>query len=301
MIKLKKGDIVDIIAPASFSDPKELIAAVKEISKWGLVPRTFINFKANHPFHSDDDHTRLHDLKRALLVKDSKAIWCLRGGYGSARLLEELSKMKKPAHKKILIGFSDITALHAFLNQKWKWETIHGPTISSFSKINLQKKCILELKNILLGVHKNDFKLKPINESAKDTKSKIEGAVIGGNLAIIQSLLGTNFQLKTKNKILVIEDVNERGFRIDRMLKHLEMAGMLKGCSAIVFGDFTKALEPNGASYVDYALNRFARDLKIPVFKTNEFGHGKINRPLIFNGNYQIKNKTLVFSKKASH
>jgi muramoyltetrapeptide carboxypeptidase len=301
MIKLKKGDIIDIISPASFSDPKELIAAVKEISKWGFVPRTFINFNASHPFHSDDDHTRLLDLKRALLAKDSKAIWCLRGGYGSTRLLEDLSEMKKPAHKKILIGFSDITALHAFLNQKWKWETIHGPTISSFSNKNLNKKCIPELKNILIGIHKKDFKVEAINECAKCINTKIEGAVIGGNLAIIQSLLGTKFQLNAKNKILVIEDVNERGFRIDRMLNHLVMAGMLKGCKAIVFGDFTKALEPNGASYVDYALHRFARDLKIPVFKTNEFGHGKINRPLIFNGTYRIKNKTLIFSKKASH
>lgn len=302
MIKLKKGDIVDIIAPASFSEPKDLIAAVKEITKWGLVPRTFINFKASHPFHSDDDNARFQDLQRAILAKDSKAIWCLRGGYGSARLLDQLAKIKKPKNKKILIGYSDITALHIFINQQWKWETIHGPTISSFSNKKLNKKCLTEVKNILLdaGPYSN-FKLIPVNEMAKNVKTKSEGIIVGGNLALIQSLLATPYQLKTKNKILVIEDVNERGYRIDRMLNQLVMSGMLKNCKAIVFGDFSKALEPNGESYVDYALNRFARDLKIPIYKTNEFGHGKINRPLIFNGHYKIKNNVLIFSKKAAH
>ena len=295
MIKLKKGDIVDIVAPASASGSKELLTACSELIKWGLVPRTFIEFDLDHPFHSDDDEFRFQDLKRALNSTDSKVIWCLRGGYGSARLLDRLSKLKKPKMKKLLIGYSDITALHIFFNQKWNWETIHGPTISSFSNMNLNKKCFREMKALLLNDKKMkmDFKLKPLNESAKNLKKKILADIVGGNLAIVQTLLGTKFQLKLANKILLIEDVNERGFRIDRMLNHLVMSGILKGCKGVIFGDFSKGLEPDGKSHVEYALNRFANDQKIPVFKSNDFGHGKENRPLLFNSAYELKPKLL--------
>ena len=293
MIKLKKGDIVDIVAPAS-SSSKELSSAYKEIRKWGLVPRTFIDFDASHPFHSDEDEFRFQDLKRALLAPDSKVIWCLRGGYGSARLLERLSKIKKPAYKKTMIGYSDITALHAFCTQKWGWESIHGPTISSFSNKNLNKKCFVELRSMLFDKKvKSDFILFPLNESARNLKSRIAAKLVGGNLAIVQTLLATKYQLSTKDKILVLEDVNERGYRIDRTLLQLSMSGMLKGCKAIVFGDFSLGLEPNGKNYVELALDRFATEQKIPVFKSSEFGHGKINRPLLLNHTYTIKNNLM--------
>lgn len=295
MIKLKKGDIVDIVAPASLSDSKELHNAYKEIKKWGLIPRSFIDFDASHPFHSDEDEFRFQDLKRALLAPDSKLIWCLRGGYGSARLLDRLSRVKKPVRKKLLVGYSDITALHAFFNQKWGWETIHGPTISSFSNKTLSKKSLNELKEILfVPKTKFDFVLHPLNDAAKNLKTKIEGKIVGGNLATVQTLLATKYQLSTKNKILVLEDVNERGYHIDRMLLQLSMSGMLKGCKAIIFGEFTLGTEPNGQNYVELALDRFAVEHKIPVFRSSEFGHGKINRPLLLNHLYQIKNNFLI-------
>lgn len=293
MIKIKKGDIVDIVAPASFSDGSELIKAIDQIKKWGLVPRTFIDFTAFHPYHSDEDLERFTDLKRALVAPDSKIIWSLRGGYGSARLLNQLSKLKKPKKEKILIGYSDITSLHLFLNQNWGWESMHGPMISSFSNKEFSKLCLSELRDVLFSNKKIHLELEPLNQIAESNKTKIEAKLVGGNMAVIQSLIGTKFSLKVKDKILVLEDVNERGYKIDRMLTHLEMSGALKGCKAIIFGDFTKGLEPDGESYVDFALTRFAIDQKIPVYKTHEFGHGKINRPLILNFKYKIQKSIL--------
>jgi muramoyltetrapeptide carboxypeptidase len=294
MIKLKKGDIVDIVAPAGFSEPEVLIKAVAELKKWGLVARTFIDFTAFHPFHSDDDDIRFEDLKRALMAKDSKVIWCLRGGYGSARLLSDLKKMKKPGQKKIIIGFSDITALHSFVNQKWGWESIHGPTISTFSHKNFNKACFQELRDILFRKSKKStFGLMPMNIVAEKNSKAISGSLIGGNLAMIQTLIGTSFEIKTSGKILILEDVNERGYRIDRLLNHLLMSGALKGCKAIIFGDFTNALEPGGESYVEFALTRFALDCKIPIYSSLEFGHGNINRPMVLNSQTIIKKETL--------
>jgi len=99
MIKINKGDIVDIVAPAGFSSADRLIAAVNELGKWGFQCRSKIDFESFHPYHSDEDEVRLADLKAAI-QSDSKIIWCLRGGYGSARLLAALSKMKKTKTKK---------------------------------------------------------------------------------------------------------------------------------------------------------------------------------------------------------
>lgn len=295
MIKLKKGDIVDIVAPAGFSDASQLIPALNELKKWGLTVRCNIDFDAFHPFHSDDDDIRFQDLKTAINAKDSKVIWCLRGGYGSGRLLDQLNKLKKPSMKKMVIGYSDITVLHAFFNQKWGWETIHGPTISTFSNPKFEKECFKELKSLMFSKTKQTFELEPLNELAEHNKKIVSGSATGGNLAMIQTLIGTKYQLKLKDKILFIEDVNERGYRIDRILNHLKMVNAFNGCKAIVFGDFSNGIESTGESYVDFALMRFALEIDIPVYKTFEFGHGSVNRPIVFLGDYKIKDSVLSY------
>lgn len=295
MFKMKKGDIVDIVAPAGFSEPEVLIKAVTELTKWGLVTRSKIDFSAFHPFHSDDDDIRIRDFMEAVNNKDSKVIWCLRGGYGSARLLTALKSMKKPKTKKILIGYSDITALHLFVNQHWGWESIHGPLISSFTNKDLDKNCIKETRDILFArMKKSKMELFPMNPSSEKLKKSIEGELVGGNLAVIQSLIGTEFQMNAKNKILFIEDVNERGYQVDRMLNHLQMVGAFKNVKAIIFGDFVGGAESSGESFVEFALMRFALDLKIPVYGTLEFGHGFMNRPLICKHRYKIYKDALI-------
>jgi muramoyltetrapeptide carboxypeptidase len=292
MIRIQKGDIVDIIAPAGFSGPERLVRAVAELGKWGLISRTNIDFSSFHPYHSDEDDVRFNDLKNAI-NSDSKIIWCLRGGYGSARLLERLSKLKRPKTAKILIGYSDITALHLFLNQKWGWETIHGPMITSFSDTQFEKKCLAEIKNLLLATkEQKEFKLSPLNPFAERSQTKVSGELIGGNLAMVQSLIGTSFELKGKDKIIFLEDVNEKGYQVDRMLNHLCMSGALSKAKAIILGDFSGGEEASGENNVPFALTRFALSQKIPVYRSNEFGHGKINRPLVVGKKYSIlKNK----------
>ncbi len=296
MIKLKKGDLVDIVAPAGFSDATVLLKAVSEIEKWGLRARTFIDFSAFHPYHSDEDDIRFNDLKFALTNSDSKAIWCLRGGYGSARLLPALLKMQKPKMEKLLIGYSDITSLHIFFSQKWKMKSIHGPTISSFSVKNLKKENLKEIKNLLMdSKFKQNFSLEPINDAAINLKKKLVAPIAGGNLAIIESLIGTKCSPNFNGKILLLEDVNEPAYKIDRMLFHLESAGTFKGVEAIIFGDFGKNTDPKTESYEEFALYRFSMDKKIPIFKTNEFGHGEINRPLVLGHSYKIKDCVLSY------
>jgi muramoyltetrapeptide carboxypeptidase len=117
----------------------------------------------------------------------------------------------------------------------------------------------------------------------------------GGNLCTITHTLGTDWSFDGKGKIILLEDVGERGYKIDRMLDHLKNAGAFKGAKAIIFGEFSDGNEKNGASSVEFSLMRFALNNKIPVFKSNEFGHGDKNRPIMFNSNAKISKTSKKF------
>jgi muramoyltetrapeptide carboxypeptidase len=125
--KIKPGDIIDLVAPGFGPTPKEIRGAVKFLREWGLNPRVPVDLLGPDILCSNSDEKRFHFLRKALFAKDSKAIWCLRGGYGANRLLPYLQRLKSPASNKVLIGYSDVTTVHLFLNQQWGWNTIHGP------------------------------------------------------------------------------------------------------------------------------------------------------------------------------
>lgn len=296
-----KEAIVEIVAPASFSDPMDLIHAFEHLKKHHLKTRTFIDFEVFHPFHSDEDYARVEDFKRALLKTDSKLMWCLRGGYGSARLIPELLKMKKPKNEKLLIGYSDITSLHTFLNQKWKWKTLHAPTISSFSKKDLDQRSLTETLKIITKKEKvSVYDLIPLNDEAVKC-AKVSGVVGGGNLCTLTHTIGTPWSFNGKGKIILLEDVGERGYKIDRMLEHLKNADVFKGAKAVILGDFSDGKEKNGASFVEFSLMRFALGMKIPVYKSSEFGHGNENRPIMFNTSASIIKSPKKFQLKVSN
>jgi muramoyltetrapeptide carboxypeptidase len=280
---LKKNDVVDIIAPASHS-PK-LEDGVEWIKGLGLIPHVPSDICNTDLFFAAPLETQLEHLKQAL-YSDSKAIWSLRGGYGSMRLIPYLSKLRPPKKQKLFIGFSDITSLHLFFNQKWNWPTIHGRTISQMHPEFANSPDRKLLEKIIFGNEDQKLfkKLKPLNEAAKKTK-QINGTITGGNLRILQSSVGTSWELNAKGKILFIEDVAERGYSVDRMLEQLFQAKIIdKGLKAIVIGDFTEGSEKNGKDLTDKAIERFAKRVSYPVLKGLPAGHGKIlNYPIPFN------------------
>lgn len=282
---LQKNDIVDVIAPASHSPKSKLEDGIRWIESVGLIPHVPQDIIKTDVFFAAPLDIQLKHLKRAL-YSDSKAIWCLRGGYGSMRLIPHLLKLRPPKKSKLFIGFSDITSLHLFFNQHWNWPTIHGRTISQmhpdFSKTPDRKF----LKDVIFGkAAEKTFKhLTPLNHQAAKNHS-IKGAVTGGNLRIIQSSLGTSWEIKAKGKILFIEDVGERGYSVDRMLEQMIQAKIIdKGVKAVIFGDFTEALEKDGKDLTEIALRRFAQKVPYPVLKGLPAGHGHVlNYPIPFN------------------
>lgn len=231
-------------------------------------------------FHSKEDELRAKDFIEAIMGSKT-VLWVLRGGYGSTKLIKYLYKMKKPPNEKIIIGYSDITALHIFLSQKWGWKAIHGAMITELlddsKNINNFRK-IYDVLNKMESV----IELRVLNKAK--FKHDLCGKIIGGNISIIQNSLGTKWQIKTRNKILFLEGFGDKSYKIDRILNHFSDVGLFADVKAVVFGQFYQPED----EYIDYVLGKFAEKVKFPVFKTDSIGHGPDNFPIVINSQAKI-------------
>lgn len=273
-----------VIAPASRLGP-EKIQQLESLKQFNIViPEN--TFSDAIIFHANSDEKRFELLKEALLMpaNPDTILWAFRGGYGAARLMPELIQLAPPQQKKIFIGYSDMTALHLFLSQNWQWQTIHGAGIGELLNPNKDPQNFQKIAD-MIEKKTGDFKiehLKPLNSLAEKT-TELSGRLTGGNLTIIEDSLGTPWQIQSEGKILLLEDLDVKGYHVDRSLVHLNQAGVFKNVKAIVFGDIIAADEN-----VPLALTRFANEMNIPIFKSDSFGHGKINYPWVYNAESDI-------------
>ncbi len=282
---MRQGDIVDIVAPASQCTKQELRSAIKALKDLGLVPRVPKNIFAESLLFSNTDEVRLKHLRKALYASDSKMIWCARGGYGALRLMSEIEKWKKPSRAKIFLGYSDITTLHAHLNQKWNWPTYHGPLFDRLGRGAMSPGEKRQLLGLIFGlIGEFEFaNLKALNAPARK-KRKIRGRVLGGNLATLQSGLGTPSVLKPGKSILFLEDTGERPHRVDRMLEQITQAGWLDRIQAVVFGHFQLHNPKDRRGLWNDVIARFASTARFPVYRGLKVGHdAKVQYTLPFN------------------
>ncbi len=282
---VKTNEEVRIIAPASASTKEKLENGIEWLKAQGLSVTFSSNLLSPDLFFAAPLEDQCEDIKSAL-ESHAKILWCLRGGWGSMRLLPFLDTLTPPEKPKLLIGFSDITSIHLFLTQKWNWPTLHGRTISQLrNDWELNEEHEMWRKIIKGEIEEITFNhLLPLNSAAKMT-STLSSTVTGGNLRLIQSSLGTPWQIDVKGKILFLEDVSERGYSVDRMFEQMMQSGLLKDDpAAIIFGSFTEGLEKNGTDLVPMALERFAQRVNYPVLAGLPCGHGhNQNYPLPFN------------------
>ena len=278
---LKPGDIIDIIAPGFGCDPDIITKSQEFIRSLGYVPRVPHDLLGQDEFCSNTDDYRFQHLQTALLAEDSAAIWSIKGGYGSPRLIPYLQTVTAPKHTKLLIGFSDLTAIHLFLQQQWGWSSLHAKMLFVFCREKIDQPAIDELQVLLSGKqHKVRYTdLEALNSFAEEQHS-IDTVITGGNLCLLEASIGTSWQLDSAGKILFIEEVGERGYRVDRELEHLRQAGLFDDTLAIIFGDMTEGQEPDGSFLVDDAIHRFARSVNFPVVRIKGIGHDVINHPL---------------------
>lgn len=280
---LKKGDLVDIVAPGWICKEGSLPAAVEFFESWGLRVRIPEHLLAPWSFYSNTEANRAQFLSRALKAKDSQAVWCLRGGSGSQQILPLVFKGKAPKKSKMLVGFSDMTALHAALGTVWRWPSIHGPMFERLGQRDLPSDIVEQVRSLVFGETREISypEIQPMNLSAQK-KKKIKGVLRGGNLITFQNLIGTKYFPRLKDSILFFEDVGERGYRIDRVWSQFEQTGLLKGVQAIVLGQFTGGEEPGSSeSRTQEALRNLADRTSIPVFSGLEVGHGFLQRPVV--------------------
>jgi len=283
---LKEGDIVDIIAPSSFCSKKEAKEGVRYLQSLGLQVRLPKDLVRPDFVYANSYENTLRQMKYAFYAKDSSAIWALRGGSGGFRFMEELKSWKKPSKVKVFVGISDTTFIHLFLNQHWSWPSLHAPMISMLGR---RKKGANEVKerrdieNVIFGKKEEVVfsGLIPMNEAAKKYRN-IHGLVGGGNLCIVESTTGTKYSPSFEGKIVFLEDIDERGYAIERSIEHLRNAGIFKGVRAVIFGDFVGGQERNGSDLTIPALKRFAQRSSFPVLRGVPSGHGPVVRALPF-------------------
>jgi len=274
---LQKNYHVEIIAPGYGGTLEEIEKAAAYVASLGLAPHFPQDIFSPDLFCSNSDEYRAAHLIDALTNPETKAIWALRGGYGTTRIIEFLKKIKPPKIPKLVIGYSDITALHIFLNQEWGWPTLHAPVLAKIEE-RITSESRAELQKIIFG-EKNEVvfaSLTPLNIAANRI-GEIESSVTGGNMVLVQSSLGTDWQIETKGKILFLEEFGEKAYRVDRIMVQLAQAGIFAKAKAVIFGQF---IETESQSIIDKTVTRFARELAIPALSCDKIGHGETNFPL---------------------
>jgi muramoyltetrapeptide carboxypeptidase len=274
---LRRGDRVRLIAPASPFDLGLFRAGRQVLEGLGLVPVVGRGEFAREGFLAGSDQRRAEKLTRALEEEDSRAVWCIRGGYGTPRLLPLLDLPRLRRHPKLLVGFSDVTALLVQLTRPGGFVTIHGPVITQLPR--LPATDLRWLQALLFGTRAP--RRLPLGRTRTLVPGKVEGTLVAGNLSILASLAGTRFAPDLCGALLCLEDTGEEAYRLDRLFWQLVSAGMLKRCRGIVVGELA-GCKPEGAGRhsARRVLERAIAALGLPALSGAAFGHGRRNLAL---------------------
>jgi muramoyltetrapeptide carboxypeptidase len=317
--RLKTGDTVGLIAPAGYVDDDEFNEAVRNIENLGFKVKPGKNARKRFNFLAGTDQERTADIHAAFSDVEVKAVWCIRGGYGITRLLPALDFGLIRRNPKIVIGYSDITALLLAIHQNTGLVTFHGPGGSSDYN-DYTKNHSLDVLMNPSPVYKIDLSQanranqNPAYKTRVIASGKARGKLIGGNLTLLSVMNGTPFQLRdAKGKILFIEDVNEPPYKVDRMLTQLRQTINMRQLAGIACGIFTEnntrrrpptetpqTPEIPETTTVDVLQDRLG-DLRIPVIYGLSFGHirEQFTLPLGITAEFDTENATMTFLETA--
>ncbi|WP_245748262.1 S66 peptidase family protein [Flavobacterium terrigena] len=273
---LKKGDTVAIVCTARKFFPEEAKPAIDLLESWGLKVKLGKTIGLDSCQLGGTDTERAADFQEQLDNDNIKAIWCARGGYGTVRIIDMIDFSKFKKHPKWIMGFSDVTVLHSHIN------TLNVATLHSIMPFTVPKapeEVKETFKNALFGI-KNFY---TIPSKSYDKKGLAKGELVGGNLSIIYSLLGSKSSIETKDKILFIEDLDEYLYHIDRMLYNMKRNNYFKNVKGIIVGSMRDMHDneiPFGQNEVQI-ISEIAKDLNIPIAFEFCAGHQKDNRTLV--------------------
>lgn len=278
--RLKKGDTIGLISPASSPDDLSRVEeSTRYLEKLGYKVKIGKNVGKYHGYLAGTDDERLEDLHSMFSDKTVKAIMCLRGGYGAFRLLDKIDYKMIQKNPKIFVGYSEITSLQNAILSKTGLITFAGPmpavdfvnSISSFTE-EWFWKVVTSNKKIGKVKYPENSKMPSINKGTANAR------ILGGNLAVFTTMLGTDFFPDMKDKILLLEDIDEKPYKIDRMLNQLRLAKVFKGLKGVILGRFVECYEqdPNKKTLsLGEVIEHYLKGLKIPTIYTFPHGHIK--------------------------
>lgn len=287
--RLRTGDTVGLVEPAGFTaDSFDLALVMETIRAMGLVPKPAAHLLSRYGYLAGEDEARAADVN-AMFADDSvRAIFAVRGGWGCARILPHLDFTAIRANPKLLIGFSDITALHLAIAARAGFTTIHGPNASSaWGKLSWDA-----FRGVAFDGVTPTFGTPPGTDDRLAQRSgrirtftpgKASGRLLGGNLTVLAALMGTPYLPDFDGAILFLEDVDEAEYRIDRMLTQLRLAGILNRVAGVVFGQCTDCRATGGTTSgftLSQVLQQHLAPLRIPAFQGALFGHIADQYPL---------------------
>ncbi len=281
---LRRGDTVGLVTPGTYvSEPERLSLIEPTMKFFGLRAKMGKNAGKRMGTYRSSIDERLDDLHAMFRDKEVKAIVCIRGGYGASQLLDRLDYDLIRRNPKIFLGYSDITALHLGINKHSRLVTFHGPMIVSDFSAYTQKyftKALFETTPIGKVTNPGDqTSLRPSHPLRAIRPGTASGQLVGGNLTLIATTLGTPYEIETRGRILFLEDVDEQPYSLDRMLTQLRLAGKFEQATGVIFGECAdckpRDYKPSFASpfSVGEVLDNILGDLKIPVLSGMTIGH----------------------------
>jgi len=232
---LSKGDTIGIVCPAGFMPFEKAQTCINTLKQWGFKVKVGKTLGSQFNYFSGTDEERLHDLQMMLDDTEIKAILCGRGGYGLSRIIDDIDFTRFKKNPKWVIGYSDITILHAQLNNKLKIASLHSPMAGAFNDGGADSEYVLSLKKILAGKRATYS----CNAHELNRPGIAEGELTGGNLSLVAHLTGSVSDSNTKGKILFLEDIGEYIYNVDRMMLQLKRSGKLDKLAGLIIGGFT--------------------------------------------------------------
>jgi muramoyltetrapeptide carboxypeptidase len=273
---LRAGDVVRVIAPGSGFEPAHFEAGLRVLrDRLALRPRFRDDITAREGYLAGDDRRRLAEWDEAVADPEARAIFCARGGYGAMRLLPGLDPAPLLAAPKLLVGFSDVTALHARLNAAGL-VTLHGPVVTQLGRAPAE--AVDHLAALLFGAADGDPAGRGLPGTATIGPGRASGPLLGGSLTLLAHLCGTPWQLSLRGAILFFEDVGERPYKLDRYLTQLRWSGALDGIAGVAVGQLSGCDGGDGEAAA--TVRRLVGALGVPAIEGLAAGHEDRNLAL---------------------
>lgn len=271
------GNKVAIVSPSGKIDPEFLIGEEKCLQDWGLIPITGKYAKVGYGRYAGTDEERLSDLREALDDPEIKAVFCSRGGYGCVHLVDKIDLDKFRQHPKWIVGYSDITILHAIMQQEG-FVSLHAPMARHMTEVSEDDLSLRFMKQILFGQHPTySVSSHPLNRIGRTS-----GILRGGNLSVLYGLRGTELDIIPENTVLFLEDIGEKPYHIERMFYNLKLGGILERLSGLIIGRFTDYEEdPEMPQPLYETIAGLIAEYDYPVCFGFPVGHVTLNLPMI--------------------